>query len=304
MTHEHGHAHGRIAPDLLKSAEGIRALKWSLAGLLLTAGFQVVVVTLSGSIALLADTIHNFSDALTAVPLWVAFRLSCRPPSRRFTYGFGRFEDLAGLIILLMILLSALVAGYEAVYRLLHPQPITQLAAVGAAALVGFAGNELVAQFRLKTGRRINSAALIADGYHARVDGLTSLAVFLGAIGVYLGYPVVDPIVGLLISLMIVAIVWQSGRDVLLRLLDGVEPHVIEEITRFVGGRQFAGRVTAVKARWSGHCLGAEIDVEVESGLSVADAHAAADDIEQQLRDQFDFLHQVTVHIDPAQISS
>src|SRR5919106_3994418 len=199
----HNHTHGTIDPALLASERGIWAVKWSLIGLAATAVFQVVVVSFSGSVALLADTIHNIADAATAIPLWVAFTLARRKPSRRFTYGYGRIEDLAGVMIVVTILLSAVVAGYESVDRLSHPQPVEHLWAVAIASLIGFAGNEMVAILRIRVGRQINSAALVADGHHARVDGLTSLGVLLSAFGVWLGYPLADPLIGLLITAMI-----------------------------------------------------------------------------------------------------
>lgn len=185
----HDHTHGTITPELLTTERGIWAVKWSLIILIATALFQVIIVFLSGSIALLADTIHNVADAATTIPLWIAFTWARRPPSRRFTYGYGRVEDVAGVMIVLTILFSAVLAGYESISRLLHPQSVEHLWAVGIAAIVGFAGNELVAIFRIRVGKQINSAALIADGYHARVDGLTSLGVLFSAIGVWLGYP-------------------------------------------------------------------------------------------------------------------
>ena len=226
----HGHTHGTVDPSITTSERGIWAIKWSFAGLMITATLQAVVFILSHSVGLLADTIHNFGDAATAIPLWVAFMLSRWKPSRRFTYGYGRVEDLAGVAVVLTILFSAIVAGYETVQRLLHPQAVGYLWAVVAASLLGFAGNEAVAIFRIKVGKEIESAALVADGYHARVDGWTSLAVLFGAIGVWLGYPLADPIVGALITIAIVQIVWQSSKAIFTRMLDGVDPEVIEKL--------------------------------------------------------------------------
>src|SRR5215212_4595123 len=219
----HGHTHGAVDPTIVTSERGIWAIKWSFVGLMATALLQLVVVLMSGSVALLSDTIHNFGDAATAIPLWIAFALTRLGASRRFTFGYGRVEDLAGVVIVLIILFSAVVAGYQAVERLINPQPVGFLWAVAAASLVGFIGNEAVAVFRIRVGREIGSAALVADGYHARTDGWTSLAVLLGAIGVWLGYPLADPVVGLLIAAAILVIVWQSGKAVFTRLLDGVE---------------------------------------------------------------------------------
>jgi cation diffusion facilitator family transporter len=190
----HNHTHGTIDPALLTTERGIGAVKWSLIGLAATALFQVIIVFFSGSVALLADTIHNITDAATAIPLWIAFALAQRQPSRRFTYGYGRVEDVAGLIIVLTILFSAVLAGYQSVNRLLHPRPIEHLWAVAIASLIGFAGNEIVAIFRIRVGKQINSTALVADGYHARMDGLTSLGVLFSVVGVWLGYPLADPL--------------------------------------------------------------------------------------------------------------
>src|SRR5918995_2757236 len=191
---------------------------------------QLVVVLMSGSVALLSDTIHNFGDAATAIPLGIAFALARLGVSRRFTFGYRRVEDLAGVLIVLIILFSAVVAGYQAVERIINPQPVGFVWAVAAASLVGFIGNEAVAVFRIRVGREIGSAALVADGYHARTDGWTSLAVLAGAVGVWLGYPLADPIVGLLIAAAILVIVWQSGKMVFARLLDGVDPALVDEM--------------------------------------------------------------------------
>src|SRR5436190_8600498 len=179
----HGHSHGIVDPAIATSGRGLWAIKWSFIGLVITAALQVIVVFVSGSVALLADTIHNFGDATTAIPLAIAFWFARKRPSERFTFGYGRVEDLAGVAIVVTILASAIVAGYESIARLLHPQDISHLWAVIAASIVGFLGNEAVAIFRIRVGREISSAALIADGYHARVDRWASPAALFGAIG-------------------------------------------------------------------------------------------------------------------------
>ena len=161
----HGHTHGAIDPAILNTQRGIWAIKWSFLGLLATALFQVVIVFVSGSVALLADTIHNFGDASTAIPLWFAFTLVKWPPNKRFTYGYGRVEDLAGVAIVLIITFSAIVAGYQSINRLFHPQTVGHLWIVIVASVVGFFGNEAVAVFRIRIGKEISSAALVADGY-------------------------------------------------------------------------------------------------------------------------------------------
>src|SRR5215204_6594930 len=268
---EHGHTHGAVDPTIATSERGLWAIKWSFVGLMATALLQLVVVLMSGSVALLSDTIHNFGDAATAVPLGIAFALTRLGVSRRFTFGYGRVEDLAGVIIVLIILFSAVVAGYQAIERIINPQPIGMLWAVAVASVLGFIGNEAVAVFRIRVGREIGSAALVADGYHARTDGWTSLAVLLGSIGVWLGYPLADPIVGLLIAAAILVIVWQSGKAVFTRLLDGVEPEVIEEIRHAASHVPGVKVVSEVRARWLGHRLHAEVNVAVDPDLSVAE---------------------------------
>lgn len=231
-TPHHSHTHGVVDPSIASSTLGLWALKWSFVGLMVTALIQVIVVVLSGSVGLLADTIHNFADAATAIPLGIAFWLARRAATRHFTYGFGRVEDFAGLVILAIITASAAVAAREAIDRFLHPQPLTMLSAVMLASIVGFLGNEGVAIFRIRVGRQIGSAALVADGYHARVDGWTSLAVLIGAVGVWLGYPLADPIVGLVISAAITVLVWQFARAIILRMLDGVDTDAVDTIAR------------------------------------------------------------------------
>jgi cation diffusion facilitator family transporter len=280
---DHGHTHGVIDASIPTTARGIWAIKWSFVLLAITAGLQVAVVAVSGSVALLADTIHNFSDATTAIPLWVAFVLARRKPTPTFTYGYGRVEDLAGILIVLIILASALVAGYESVMRLIAPQPIAALPWVTIAGIIGFLGNETVAVLRVRVGREIGSAALIADGYHARTDGLTSLAVVLGAVGVWLGFPLADPIVGLLITAAIFGIVGQSARAVLTRALDGVEPGVTAEIRHAAAHVPGVAQVVDVKARWLGHRLQAEVVIGVADDLSLAHAQSIAASLEHQL---------------------
>src|SRR3954462_12196101 len=232
-----GHSHDaadQIDDALEANQAGRRALLISLVGLGVTALVQGVVVVLSGSVALLGDTFHNVADALTAVPLLIAFALGRRPASKRYTYGYGRAEDLAGLFVIAMIALSAVLAAYEAVRRLLDPQDVSHLWAVAAAAVVGFLGNELVARYRIRVGRRIGSAALVADGLHARTDGFTSLAVLLGAGGAALGWHWADPIVGLAITAAIALVLKDAARQVYRRLMDAVDPELIDRATRAV----------------------------------------------------------------------
>jgi cation diffusion facilitator family transporter len=297
--HSHGHAHGIVDPSIATSGRGLWAIKWSFVGLAATAVLQLVVVFMSGSVALLADTIHNFGDAATAIPLGIAFWLARRPPSRHFSYGLGRVEDFAGLAIIATIVLSAVVATYESISRLFHPQPVTHLAAVIVASVVGFLGNEGVAIFRIRVGRQIGSAALIADGYHARVDGWTSLSVLFGALGVWAGFPLADPIVGLLISAAIYVLVWQSARAIVTRMLDGVEPGALAEIDRAARHVPGVEDVSDVRARWIGHRLHADVSLTVAGDLSVARGHEIAREVRHQLLHHLPHLGSVMLHVDP-----
>lgn len=297
----HGHTHGVIDPTIATTTRGIWAIKWSFVLLALTAAAQLVIVFISGSVALLADTIHNVGDAVTAIPLWFAFLLARRKPSRTFTYGLGRVEDLAGLTIVAIILFSAIVAGYQSINRLINPQAITYIGWVMAAGLIGFIGNEVVAVFRIRVGREINSAALIADGYHARTDGFTSLAVVLGAFGVWMGFPIADPIIGLLITVAIFGIVWQSARAVVTRMLDGVEPDVLDEIDHAAAHVTGVQAIHAVQARWLGHKLHAEMSVQLHKSLTVAQAQGIVAALKAELFEHLPVLAQVSIRIEDAE---
>ncbi len=316
--HEHGHRRspwailrGWVAPHhhdsaqqtdsaLEASRDGIRALKVSLAVLGVTAVFQAVIVWASGSVALLGDTLHNFADAATALPLWVAFTVGRRPPTRRYTYGLGRAEDLAGIAIVLTIAASAAVVGYEAVLRLVHPQDVENVGWVAVAAVAGFLGNEVAAQYRIRTGRRIGSAALVADGLHARTDGLTSLGVLLGAVGVALGFQAADPIVGLLITVAIVFVLKDAARSIYHRLMDAVDPELVERARSVAGTVAGVQRVDELRLRWIGHRLHAEVEVTVDPQLPMTEAHRIAHEVHHELLHEVPRLDQVVVHTSPA----
>ncbi|WP_377271560.1 cation diffusion facilitator family transporter [Peterkaempfera sp. SMS 1(5)a] len=322
--HDHGHSHGhgpdhrhslrhrlahalkphshdsadRVDAALEGSAEGLRTLAFSLAVLGATTAVQAAVAALSGSVALLGDTVHNAADALTALPLGVAFLLGRRAATRRYTYGFGRAEDLAGVMVLLTITVSSLLAAYEAVRRLVEPQEVGHLPAVAAAALVGFAGNELVARRRIGTGRRIGSAALVADGLHARTDGFTSLAVLLGAGGAALGWRAADPVVGLVITGAILLVLRQAAREVWRRLMDAVDPAAVDAAEAALHAVPGVRGVGAVRMRWLGHTLRAETEIVVDPGLTVVAAHRLAVAAELALIRAVPRLVSATVHID------
>ena len=296
--HSHDSA-TKIDSALESDARGVRALKMSLGALLLTGALQLVVVLASGSVGLLSDTLHNFADAFTALPIWLAFIVGRRVATRRFSYGFGRAEDLAGVVVLLFIAASSVVAAYVAIERLLHPAEIRLLWAVAIAGVVGFLGNELVARYRIKVGREIGSAALVADGLHARADGFTSLAVVLGAAGVALGFPAADPIAGLLITVLILVVLKDAARDVLMRIMDGVDPSILdasEVALRTVPGVESVGEV---RIRWIGHRLHAEAEVLVDESLSVVAAHEIAERARHALLHEVQHLASAIIHADP-----
>ena len=277
----------------------MRALKISLVGLAATAVLQLVVARVSGSVALLGDSLHNIADALTALPLWLAFSLGRRAANRRFTYGYGRAEDVAGVFVVLMIALSGVVAAWEAVDRLRHPRDVDHLVWVMVAAVIGMAGNEAVAAYRIRIGRRIGSASLVADGLHARSDGLTSLAVLVGAIGVAAGWEWADAVVGLAISAAILVVLLQAAHGVGERLMDAVDPDLVSRAEEVAAGTPEVQEVTELRMRWLGHRLQAEVRMTVDRDLDVAAAHLIADRVEQALMSELPLLSGAIVHVNP-----
>ena len=315
--HDHAHPEGRLRPlvgafvghshdpgdsidDALTSDErGIRALKLSLLVLGITAVAQLAVVLVSGSVALLADTIHNFSDALTAIPLWIAFAIGGRAATRRYTFGYRRAEDLAGLFVLLMIAGSAVLAAYESISRLIDPQPMRNIPIVLVAGLIGFAGNEAVALYRIRVGRSIGSVALVADGYHARTDGLTSLAVVGGALGVAAGYPLADPLVGLLITAVILVVLKQATGQMLGRLMDAVEPELVEQVETIAAAVPEVQSVDRLRLRWLGHALEASMAITVDCDMTVSEGHRVSEEVRHRLLHEVRRLDTAVIHVNP-----
>jgi cation diffusion facilitator family transporter len=298
VPHSH-EAADKVDAAMEASAEGMRALWISLAVLAATAALQAVVVAFSGSVALLGDTLHNAADALTAVPLAIAFVVGRRPPNRRYTYGYGRAEDLAGLVIVVIIAASSALAAYEVVTRLAHPHSVSNLGAVAAAAVIGFAGNELVARYRIRVGRKIGSAALVADGLHARTDGFTSLAVLLGVAGIAVGWNWADPVVGLGITVAILAVLRQAGQEIYRRLMDAVDPALVDLVEDALRATPGVLGVGQVRLRWIGHQLRAECEVIVDAGASAIQAHQVAVSAEHGLMHALPRLSAALVHADP-----
>jgi cation diffusion facilitator family transporter len=302
VPHSHD-AKDSLDQALEASRDGVRTVVVSLLILLAVAGLQALVVLASGSVALLGDTLHNAADGLTAIPLWLAFRLGRRPPTSRFTYGFGKSEDIAGIAVVALIVASAGFAGYEAIDRLVHPRPVTHLAFVIVAAVVGAVGNEMVAQYRIRVGRRIGSAALEADGIHARTDGVTSLLVLVGATGAAFGLHWADPVVGLLITSAILIVGYRAVRVVGQRLLDAVDPAIVEHIADTVAGVEGVVEVTEVRARWAGHRLLAQVRLSVDGAMSVTRAHEVAEVAYHALLHQVSNLSDAIIHVDPDMVT-
>jgi cation diffusion facilitator family transporter len=294
----HSHHHHNVSSAALTDA-GIRALKVSLVILGATAAAQALVVWLTGSVALLADTVHNFSDAFVSLPLWFAFAISRRKATERYPYGFHRVEDLVGLGVVLVITVSGLWTGYESIRRLLYPSTPQNILLAIAAGVLGGLGNELVARYRLKVGREIHSHALMAEGHHARVDALTSLGVVVGLLFVAFGFPLADPLAGLIITVFIFSIVFEVGKDLLTRIVGKTEDHELDEIRTIASGVEGVKEVGSIKVQWLGHRCFAEMCVAVSPLISVAEAHHISENVRHELLHHLSSLVDVTIHADP-----
>jgi cation diffusion facilitator family transporter len=298
--HGHGHTHGRVEADLYGNQAGLRAVQISTAGMLLVSLIQFLIALAGGSAGLFADAVHNMGDVLTTVALWIAFVVSRRAADGRYTYGYHRAEDLAGVFIILVIIASAAAGAFESILKLTSGNVPTQLLWSMLAAAIGCIGNEVLAQYKITVGRRINSAPLVADGQHSRIDGLTSLAALAGLLGVRAGFPLADPIAGLLITLVIVGIVFSTSRSVLERLLDAVDPHVVPTIVETASGVAGVAAANGVRARWVGHTLHIVMNIEVDAQLTLREAHTIAEEVRHRLFHQVQGVSEVLIHTDPA----
>ena len=299
-SHTHAADDGALEDVLTTTAAGIRTLKVSTAILAAVALAELAIATVSGSVAVLGDTIHNAADVATALPLGLAFWLQRRPPTRRYTYGYGRAEDLAGVMVCLVIAASAIATAFVAIERLVHPHAVTHLGLVAAAGAVGMLGNEVVAVYRIRVGRRLGSAALVADGRHARIDGLTSLAVVVGAIGVAAGWSSADSVVGLAISVVILNVLRGAMRDIFRRLMDSVDPSLVDRIEEVLAAVHGVDRVEHVRVRWIGHRLEAEATIYSDGTMSLAAAHAVAEEAHHRLLHDVPRLTYALIHSDPS----
>ena len=288
-----------IENAFIANEEGIRTVWIALAALAVTSIIQIVIFWMSGSVALFADTVHNIVDGLNSIPLLIAFYLTRRAATRRYTYGFSRAEDVAGIFIVLSIAISAGVIFWESFQKLMHPEPLTNLGWLSLAAIVGAVGNELVAWFQIRVGRRIGSAAMVADGLHARTDGLTSLAVLIAVAGSWLGFPIVDPIIGILIGITILFITWDATKSMWYRLMDAIEPEHLERVEEVIHKQEQVKELRWLRMRWLGHRLHADIGIAVEPQLTTADSHAIAEQLRHDLYHKLPYLSEIMVHVDP-----
>ena len=299
----HGHEHGKVDADLYGNRAGLRAVQISTAGMFLVSAIQFVIAWMGGSAGLFADALHNFGDVFTTVALWIAFVISNRAANQRYTYGYYRTEDLAGIFIVLVIIASAAAGAVESIQKLTSGNIPTQLYASMAAALVGVVGNELLAHYKIRVGKRINSVPLVADGQHSRIDGLTSLAAFVGLVGVKLGFPKADPIAGIIITIVIITVVYSTSRSVLQRLLDAVDPHIVPSIITTARAVPGVEAVTEVRARWVGHTLHVVLNIEVDAELTLSKAHAIAEEVRHRLFHNIKGVSEVIIHTDPSSAS-
>src|SRR5215471_9170076 len=296
---EHGHEHGRVNADLYGNQAGLRAVQISTAGMFLVASIQFAIVGIGGSAGLFADALHNLGDVFTTIALWIAFILSRRVANQRYTYGYQRSEDLAGIFIVLVIIASAVAGAWESIQKLTSGSAPTQLYLSMAAALVGVVGNEILAQYKISVGKRINSVPLVADGQHSRIDGLTSLAALIGLMGVALGLRIADPIAGLVITAVILTVVYSTSRSVLQRFLDAVDPHVVPSIIATASEVPGVEGVSDVRARWVGHTLHVMMNIEVAAEMTLASAHAIAEEVRHRLFHRIDGVSEAIIHTDP-----
>jgi cation diffusion facilitator family transporter len=299
IFHLHSHSHHAEGASFIENEEGIRVVWLALIALAITSVLQVIIVLLSGSVALFADTAHNIVDGLNSIPLLMAFYLARRAASRRYTYGYARAEDIAGIFIVLSIAVSAGVILWESFQKLLHPQSLENLGWVATAAIIGFLGNEAVAQLQIRTGRKIGSAAMVADGLHARTDGFTSLAVLVAAGGSWLGFPIIDPIIGLFIGVTILFITRDAAIRIWQRLMDAIEPEIMEQAEEVIHEQSDVKELRQLRMRWLGHALHAEVQIAVEPDLTTTKIFDITEQLRHELFHHVAHLAEVVVNVEP-----
>ncbi|MCW5874183.1 MAG: cation transporter [Anaerolineales bacterium] len=297
----HTHSHAAIGSQdaMFRSELGVRTVKQALLLLGLTMLLQVIVYVFSNSVALLADTVHNLGDALNSIPLLFAFMLARRAATRQYTYGYGRAEDIAGLLIIVSIAFSAGYIFYEAIHKILSPQLITYGGWVVLAALIGFAGNEAVASLQIRVGKQIGSEAMIADGRHARVDGLTSLAIIPAVVGSWLGWPILDPLFGLLIAVAILFITCDAVRAMWYRLMDAVDPHLVDHAELALESADEVTQIKSLRMRWVGHSLHLVAELELASGTPFERVTSIRQQAVKALKHEVPFLDEIVLSFVP-----
>jgi cation diffusion facilitator family transporter len=304
LLHIGGHSHGDTPSKLDDAAFrdnqlGIRTVWLALLLLSLTSLLQIGIFALSGSVALLSDTVHNIGDALNSIPLLVAFYWARRVATRRYTYGYGRAEDIAGLFIVLSIVVSAFIVFWESGQKLFNPQSMQNVPFVVLAAIIGFIGNESVAWLQIRVGRKIGSEAMVIDGLHARTDGLTSLAVLVAAFGTLAGIPILDPIIGLVIGVTILFIARDSIKSMWYRLMDAVDPTLVTRVEHFVSDVKGVKQVSRSRLRWVGHQLFGEMQIVLDEQVSLAEAHAIRKQVISRVREGVPVVAEMTLEVVP-----
>lgn len=297
--HDHHSHESELTGYLDTGAAGMRAAKVSFLLLAATAAIQAGIALASGSVALYSDTLHNITDALTSVPLWIAFSIGRRQPTSVYTYGFNRAEDLAGILIVAAIGFSAVVVIWESVIRLVQPRTMDHIPWVIVAGVIGAAGNELVARYRIKVGNSIGSEALTADGHHARADALTSVAVVAAGVGAAFGADWVDAIAGLLVGASILWLLFGSAKRILRRLLDGIDPEIVTRARTAILEVDGVRGIGDLQARWHGHQLHISAAIAVDADLTVRAGHETAEAVGHELQHAYDVPVVATIHIDP-----
>jgi len=298
---DHTHEHGNLAHDsALKENElGIRTIYIVIALLGLTTVFQIGIYLMSGSVALLGDTVHNFGDAIISIPLLFAFWLANKRANKRYTYGYGRAEDLAGLFIVLAISISAFYILWESLHRLFNPVPLDNLELVAAAAIVGFAGNVLAAMIQIRTGKKMKSDALIANGTHSQTDGLTSLAILVAVMGAWFGYPIIDAIIGIVMGIIILFIAKDSAKSMWYKLMDAVDPTIVKKAERIVNEHPDVKDVQRLQMRWIGHHLQVEAVLSLNADLNTAQCNSVSEHISHHLYHDIPNLSETTIAVIP-----
>ena len=299
-----GHAHAHHDHSLAAAGGGgagaLRVVVISSLLLAAVAAAELVAAALTNSAGVLADGLHNLGDVGTTVALAIAFILSRRAPTRRFPYGYHRVEDLAGLVVLALIVGSAVASGVTAVEHLIHRPPLTSPVLALLVAAFGFVGNEAAAQYKIRAGTRLRSLALVADGKHSRTDGIASLGAVVGVAGAALGAPVLDPVAGLVITLIIAVVAWETTRTLTGRLLDEADASLVATIEEVAATTDGVLGVSDTRARWMGRRVLAELTLEVAPETTLALAHALGEEVRHRLYHRIDPLSDVIVHLDPA----